>query len=148
MVVSFPYSFTFFYAYETTRQYLKDYAWRNVAASVVAELAANLVRNPFEIVKQQLMTGRSEGILRSLTEIVKSKGVAGLYIGLKATLARDILFSAIQLPLFELFREANYLELSPILAASGSGSVAAAIAGFVSCPLDVVKTRLMTQKFS
>lgn len=26
-----------------------------------------------------------------------------------------------------------------------SGSVAAVIAGFVSCPLDVIKTRLMTQ---
>ena len=28
-----------------------------------------------------------------------------------------------------------------------SGSLAAAIAGFCSCPLDVIKTRLMTQDF-
>ena len=29
-----------------------------------------------------------------------------------------------------------------------SGSLAAIVAGFVSCPLDVIKTRLMTQDMS
>ena len=33
-----------------------------------------------------------------------------------------------------------------IVSASVGGFIAAAIAGFISCPLDVVKTRLMTQK--
>jgi hypothetical protein len=100
MVVSFPYSFTFFYTYESVRAALKDHALRNVAASGLAEIAANLVRNPFEIVKQQLMTGRSTKMFSSIVEIVKGRGLAGLYTGLASTLARDILFSVIQLPLF------------------------------------------------
>jgi hypothetical protein len=59
MVVSFPYSFAFFYTYETTRALLGGHVLSNIAASIFAEVAGNLVRNPFEIVKQQLMVGRS-----------------------------------------------------------------------------------------
>jgi solute carrier family 25 S-adenosylmethionine transporter 26 len=66
---------------------------------------------------------------------------------LAPTLTRDIVFSAIQLPLFEYFRNKNYLKLSSVYSAALSGALAAAIAGFVSCPLDVLKTRLMTQDF-
>ena len=59
MIVSFPYSFTFFYTYETIRWLLPNNPMKNVLASVCAEIIANLVRNPFEVVKQQLMVGRS-----------------------------------------------------------------------------------------
>lgn len=59
MIVSFPYSFTFFYTYETTRALLKEYPSKDIVASALAEITANLVRNPFEIIKQQLMGGRT-----------------------------------------------------------------------------------------
>jgi hypothetical protein len=42
-------------------------------------------------------------------------------------------------------RQKNYLQLSQGANYSASGAVAAIIAGFISCPLDVLKTRLMTQ---
>lgn len=147
MLVSFPYSFTFFYTYETARTHLSGYRTKDILASALAEIMANLIRNPFEIVKQQLMTGRADKIGESFKEILKNKGIRGFYIGLKATLARDILFSSIQLPLFEIFRVINPLELSPVTSAAVSGALAAVIAGFLSCPLDVIKTRLMTQDF-
>jgi hypothetical protein len=35
---------------------------------------------------------------------MKNKGLTGFYIGYKPTLIRDIVFSAIQLPLFEKIR--------------------------------------------
>ena len=98
------------------------------------------MRNPFEVVKQQLMTGRADRIRSSLAEIARTKGIFGFYTGMQATLARDILFSAIQLPLFEYFRKKDS-PLSQVYTAAISGSIAAAIAGFVSCPLDVIKTR-------
>ena len=104
------------------------------------------MRNPFEVVKQQLMTGRADKIRNSLAEIARTKGIRGFYTGIQATLARDILFSAIQLPLFEYFRNRNS-PLNEVATAAISGSMAAAIAGFVSCPLDVIKTRQMTQDF-
>jgi len=37
-------------------------------------------------------------------EIMKNKGLKGFYIGYGPTLIRDIVFSAIQLPLFEFIR--------------------------------------------
>jgi len=93
------------------------------------------------------MVGRSDKIIYSLKEILRSNGPLGFYIGLGPTLARDIFFSAIQLPLFEYLRLKNYLHLDSVLSAATSGAVAAIIAGFFSCPLDVLKTRLMTQDF-
>jgi len=93
------------------------------------------------------MVGRGDRIRHSLTEILKSKGITGFYTGLQSTLIRDILFSAIQLPLFEKLREDNFFNLAPTPAASLSGALAAAVAGFISCPLDVIKTREMTQDF-
>jgi len=59
MIVSFPYSFTFFYTYETIRNLNKENKWKNAYASIFAEITGNIVRNPFEIIKQQLMVGRS-----------------------------------------------------------------------------------------
>jgi hypothetical protein len=100
MIASFPYSFSFFYTYETMRSVLGISHFHNCVSSVVAEITANLVRNPFEIIKQQMMVGRSDKILQSFNLLFKEKGFFGLYIGLKHTLARDILFSGIQLPIF------------------------------------------------
>ena len=59
MIVSFPYSFTFFAVYETIRSYSSKTILWNAFASVCAEVAGNIVRNPFEVVKQQMMVGRS-----------------------------------------------------------------------------------------
>lgn len=71
MTVSFPYSFTFFYTYETIRKAIPDNPFRNVYASICAEILANLVRNPFEVVKQQLMVGRADKVTHSLLEIAR-----------------------------------------------------------------------------
>lgn len=77
---------------------------------------------------------------------MKNKGLKGFYIGYKSTLVRDIVFSAIQLPLFEWLRTQKFISKeNEVLNSAVSGSIAAIIAGFVSCPLDVIKTRLMTQ---
>ncbi len=65
MIVSFPYSFSFFYTYETVRTYFNKTHMGNIIASISAEIVANLVRNPFEVVKQQMMVGRSDKIMES-----------------------------------------------------------------------------------
>lgn len=50
------------------------------------------------------MVGRADKISQSLVDIAKLKGIRGFYIGYKSTLARDIVFSAIQLPIYEFLR--------------------------------------------
>jgi solute carrier family 25 protein 39/40 len=94
-----------------------------------------------------MMVGRADKILESFSAVLRKRGVVGLYIGLKPTLARDIVFSSIQLPIFEMARRRiSQHGLNSIASGALGGMVAACIAGFISCPFDVVKTRLMTQK--
>ena len=95
------------------------------------------------------MVGRNENIVSSSIEIMKNKGLKGFYIGYIPTLIRDVVFSSIQLPLFEYIRTKKVISKdNEVINSAISGSLAAIVAGFVSCPLDVIKTRLMTQDMS
>ena len=47
MIVSFPYSFSFFATYETVRHYTNKTFIANAFASACAETVGNIVRNPF-----------------------------------------------------------------------------------------------------
>ncbi|KRY55595.1 Mitochondrial glutamate carrier 2 [Trichinella britovi] len=79
--------------------------------------------------------------------ILRTKGISGLYKGTAATMARDVTFSAIYFPLF-----ANLNSKGP-RKKDGSGeavfwhsficgNIAGATASFAVTPLDVIKTRL------
>ena len=70
----------------------------------------------------------------------------GFFTGYLSTLAREVPFSAIQFPLYEFFKSRWALQqghdLSP-LQASMCGALGGGISGFLTTPLDVIKTRLM-----
>lgn len=81
--------------------------------------------------------------------IVRSEGVSALFYGYQATLYRDLPFSALQFMFWEQFRawaiqwkgRRNLgTPLDFLTGAAGGG-----LAGVMTCPLDVVKTRLQTQ---
>jgi hypothetical protein len=81
--------------------------------------------------------------------IVRTEGFGALYSGYKATIVRDLPFSALQFAFYE--QERAYamqltgskdlglgVEIATALSAGGA-------AGVITCPLDVVKTRTQTQ---
>lgn len=81
--------------------------------------------------------------------IVKQEGASALFYGYKATIFRDLPFSALQFAFYE--QEQKWarqyagsrdigLGLEIATAASAGG-----MAGVITCPLDVVKTRIQTQ---
>ena len=81
--------------------------------------------------------------------IVRHEGVSALFYGYQATLWRDLPFSALQFAFYE--QEQKWakqwvgsrdigLGLEILTAASAGG-----MAGIITCPLDVVKTRIQTQ---
>lgn len=118
-----------------------------------------IVTTPMELLKIQLQdAGRVSDAQGSqklsattlARDLVKQKGIFGLYRGIGATMLRDVTFSVLYFPLF-----ANLNKLGPkrknsnetvfwasFLAGCTAGSVAAV---FVN-PIDVVKTRLQTLK--
>ncbi|XP_034079252.1 mitochondrial glutamate carrier 1 isoform X1 [Gymnodraco acuticeps] len=83
-------------------------------------------------------------------ELLKTKGLAGLYRGAGATLMRDVPFSMIYFPLFAHLNALGREKLGDVqarapfwqsfMAGCGAGSVAAVAV----TPLDVIKTRLQT----
>jgi hypothetical protein len=127
----------------------------------VADLAASIVYVPSEVLKTRLqLQGRynnpyfnSGYNYRSTWDAAKTiarmEGFGALYSGYKATIFRDLPFSALQFAFYEqeqrLSREwiggPDIGLVLEILTATSAGGAA----GIITCPLDVVKTRTQTQ---
>lgn len=88
-----------------------------------------------------------QGLWAACRAVFQSDGILGFYRGFQATLQREIPFSCLQFPLYEYLKR-QYLARQH---ASGEptaawrlalcGSLAGAITGALTTPLDVIKTR-------
>jgi hypothetical protein len=127
----------------------------------LADLAASFVYVPSEVLKtRQQLQGRYNNpyfnsgynyrsTVDAFRTIVRQEGFAALFSGYKATIFRDLPFSALQFAFYE--QEQQYakdwvgsrdigLGLEILTATTAGG-----MAGVITCPLDVVKTRIQTQ---
>uniref|UniRef100_A0A673IV40 Mitochondrial glutamate carrier 1 n=1 Tax=Sinocyclocheilus rhinocerous TaxID=307959 RepID=A0A673IV40_9TELE len=90
---------------------------------------------------------KSPTAMQLTRQLLKEKGIAGLYKGLGATLLRDVPFSIIYFPLF-----ANLNNLgkrgadgpAPFYVSFISGCIAGSTAAVAVNPVDVIKTRLQS----
>lgn len=132
---------------------------REMLAGGAAGLCQIIVTTPMELLKIQGQdAGRTcsqksskPSALRVALELIKTKGIAGLYKGLTATMLRDVSFSIVYFPLFanlsslgasKLCNYENRQENSVFWINFVSGCISAGIAAVVVNPADVVKTRL------
>ena len=127
----------------------------------LADFAASILYVPSEVLKTRLqLQGRYNNPFfnsgynyRSTWDaartIVRTEGFGALYSGYKATIFRDLPFSALQFAIYEQEQKLAKdlmgghdigLGLEVVTAVSAGG-----IAGVMTCPLDVVKTRTQTQ---
>ncbi|RAK94929.1 putative mitochondrial carrier protein [Aspergillus ibericus CBS 121593] len=163
---SFPGTVIFFGVYEFTKRKMLDAGINaNVAylsGGFFADLAASVVYVPSEVLKTRLqLQGRynnphfnSGYNYRSTTDalrtIVRQEGFRALFYGYRATIYRDLPFSALQFAFYEqehrLAKEwvgsrdiGLGLEILTAVTAGG-------MAGVITCPMDVVKTRIQTQQ--
>lgn len=163
---SFPGTVIFFGVYELTKRQMLDVGINaNVAylsGGFLADLAASVVYVPSEVLKTRLqLQGRYNNPFfhsgynyrntpDAFRTIVRQEGVSALFHGYKATIFRDLPFSALQFAFYEqeqalAKRWVGHRDIGlglEILTAATAGGMA----GVITCPLDVVKTRIQTQQ--
>lgn len=130
----------------TTQEFFFSFCVNMLAASI-GEMFADLIRVPVEIVKQKHQV--SEVQFRAvdiLMQTYRNDGlIDGVYRGYGITIMRDIPFSAIQYPLWEMMKTVFLVSTlrapAPLIVAC-FGSVAGAVASAATTPLDVAKTRI------
>lgn len=105
----------------------------------VADFAATLVRVPCERLKQRLQAGMYTDVQAALAA---SRSLRVLYSGLVAQLARDIPYAATEFVVYERLRRSSAGRTNSFAVGAAAGAAAATL----SNPMDVVKTRLMTQR--
>ena len=115
--MSFPATALYFFGYDCTRHYMQKNApsasphLSSMAGAVMAELLCNSFRNPFEVIKQQMQVGLDSTISRTCMSIHKAKGffgnqrlTLGFYSGFSSLILREIPYSMIQLPFYEMLK--------------------------------------------
>ena len=163
VVASAPGGASFFGAYDLTKKLATAWLAKyrpdkdnssivNIAAAIGADLTSSLVRTPFETMKQQVQAGKHLTSLEAFQAILKHEGIAGLYNGYFSLAARELPFDLIQFPMYEAMkaelRRRSGSEELPVWQSSLCGSVSGAFAAGLTTPLDVVKTRIMTEEAS
>lgn len=171
MLGSFPSAAIFFGTYEyTKRTMIEDWQINDtithLSAGFLGDFISSFVYVPSEVLKTRLQlqgrfnnpffqSGYNYSNLRNaIKTVIKEEGFRSLFFGYKATLARDLPFSALQFAFYEKFRQLAFKieqkdgkdrELSipnEIL----TGACAGGLAGIITTPMDVVKTRVQTQQ--
>ena len=154
IAASAPCAATFFGAYDSFKRILKEKLPENcdtlahAGAAAGADLVQSVVRVPFEVVKQRVQAGVDATGRAAFASVMKTQGPRGLYRGWGALAMRDLPFDIIEFPLYEWLKNEWAKRKGDKLApwqGSLCGSVAGGIAAGLTTPLDVVKTRLMTQ---
>lgn len=119
------------------------------AAGAMGNIVSSAIMVPKELVTQRMQTGAAGRSWEVVLRIVERDGVPGLYKGYAATLLRNLPAGILSYSSFEylkgflLGRTGNaYLEPGQSVLC---GALAGGISAVVTTPLDVVKTRLMTE---
>jgi hypothetical protein len=162
---SFGGTVIFFGCYEWSKRFMVDHgvtpAVAYFASGFFADLAASPLYVPTEVLKTRLqLQGRYNnpyffsgynyrGTFHALRTIYQQEGFRELFSGYKATLFRDLPFSALQFAFYEQEQKIAKswmgskdigLPLEILTGASAGG-----MAGVLTCPMDVVKTRIQTE---
>ena len=144
-----PAASVFFCTYEVVKESMVKY-WNFDAVSTIpwivaagiAEAMSCVVRVPFEQLKMRLQARRDVSISRLVEGRGKFGALRALYRGFGATLALDLPFALIQFPVFERLQRLFQAQAeSSNLVVAVSGCLSGALAGAITTPLDVIRTR-------
>lgn len=153
VAASAPASAAFLGAYDSVRaklatDYRVPFLLGNILAACVGDLAHSVVRAPFEVVKQRVQAGVDVSARTAIKSIYASNGVLGFFSGAAALAMRDLPFDVIEYPVYEYLKAVLARNLKRPLQPweiALCGFMAGGVAAALTTPLDVVKTRYLTQ---
>ncbi|KAK9470019.1 mitochondrial carrier domain-containing protein [Dipodascopsis tothii] len=165
MIGSLPGNTLFFGTYETSKRLFIGWGLPETPAHLLSgflgDLAASVIYVPSEVLKARLqLQGRHNnphytsgynyrGTWDALVTIVREEKPSALFFGYKATLIRDLPCSALQFAFYERFHAwarlwADSRDIGVPLELA-TGAAAGGLAGIITTPLDLIKTRIQTQ---
>lgn len=127
-------------------------------SAIAGDLASSCIKVPRELVTQRMQTGQYRSGWAAAQKILQEDGAKGFFRGYASTCARDAPFMVL---LFLSFEQFKAWKVRLAFANSGPsqlfspwsdmetvlwGGISGAIAGFLTTPFDVVKTRVMTSQ--
>lgn len=118
-------------------------------AGAMGNIVSSAIMVPKELITQRMQAGAKGRSWEVLLKILEKDGILGLYAGYSATLLRNLPAGVLSYSSFEYLKAAvlaktKKANLEPIHSVC-CGALAGAISATITTPLDVVKTRLMTQ---
>lgn len=118
-------------------------------AGAMGNIMSSAIMVPKELITQRMQAGAKGRSWEVLLKILQKDGIMGLYAGYSATLLRNLPAGVLSYSSFEYLKAAvlnrtKKSHLQPIESVC-CGALAGAISASITTPLDVVKTRLMTQ---
>jgi len=151
---SFPAAAAFFSTYDFTKYFFKIKLkvekkydpFVHMLAAVLGEAAQVMFRNPFELIKQNMQIGKYKTMSEAIMTTFTQNGIKGFYRGYFVTVFREIPFGLIQYPLYERLKHSRRAsnKYGETFSYCLCGAQAGGIAAFLTTPIDVVKTRIMT----
>ncbi|RKO86796.1 mitochondrial carrier domain-containing protein [Blyttiomyces helicus] len=142
-------------------------------SAIAGDFVSSIVKVPREVITARLQTahyGANTGASYAFRAIIRDEGARGLFRGFWSTTARDWPFMVILFTTYETFKQFHNQNLAPAptsvsakvdasiheeeidevpiatLKSTMFGGMSGALAGFLTTPFDVVKTRIMTAK--
>jgi solute carrier family 25 S-adenosylmethionine transporter 26 len=118
----------------------------NSISAIAGDLSSSIVKVPREVITQRVQTSSQGNATHVISDIWRREGTRGFFQGGVSTSLRDIPFMVILFSCYEemkkrgIPKEGELTSLQSTLFGGSSG----AFAGFLTTPVDVVKTRIMT----
>ncbi|CAO2834019.1 unnamed protein product [Amaranthus hypochondriacus] len=118
-------------------------------AGLMGNIVSSAIMVPKELITQRMQAGAQGRSWEVLVKILEKDGVLGLYAGYSATLLRNVPSGVLSFSSFEWLKAAvlshsNKEKMTPLESVC-CGALAGVISASLTTPLDVIKTRLMTQ---
>ncbi|XP_031504926.1 protein MITOFERRINLIKE 1, chloroplastic [Nymphaea colorata] len=118
-------------------------------AGAMGNIVSSAIMVPKELITQRMQAGAAGRSWEVFLRIIQNDGILGLYTGYSATLLRNLPAGVLSYSSFEYLKSAVMSRtgkdhLEPVQSVV-CGALAGAVSACLTTPLDVVKTRLMTQ---